>query len=49
MTDIGLCHYCNKSVFASEGQAIKYIRFKTMGRTFEKPTHKKCRKLIKKH
>lgn len=38
--NIGECYFCKEPVFASEGQAVKYIKMAG----YEFPTHKKCRK-----
>ena len=38
-TVAGLCPFCNKEVYVSSGQLLKYLG--------NKPTHKICRKKIK--
>ena len=49
--NIGDCPYCRKPVFASEGQAIKWVVLKhphTKEVLGERPTHRECRDKKKK-
>ena len=48
MRSVGNCYYCNKPVFAGEGQMIKYKVLITPSGRHEYPTHKKCRQRAKK-